>query len=104
MRHLEKLTLYLRIRKRNLYVVDGTHLYNEILVHMPQLHTFIFYISTIDFINPLVPRKSIDDIQQTFRNIKYERTACIIDYSNDFKTVIHVYSLPFTFTYLGMIS
>ncbi|CAF5135469.1 unnamed protein product, partial [Rotaria sp. Silwood1] len=44
--NLEKLTLYIRITDRSTFV-DGTHLHKEILMHMSQLHTFIFYISTI---------------------------------------------------------
>ncbi|CAF4121211.1 unnamed protein product, partial [Rotaria magnacalcarata] len=45
MTHLEKLILYLRVRKQAVFL-DGTDLHNEILVHRPRLQTFIFYIST----------------------------------------------------------
>ncbi|CAF3455174.1 unnamed protein product [Rotaria socialis] len=78
MTHLEKLTLYLRVRNRSSFV-NGTHLHNEILVHMPQLHTFIFYISTENNINESVHRISNDDIQQTFTHTRYARTGCMVN-------------------------
>ncbi|CAF1073834.1 unnamed protein product [Rotaria sordida] len=110
MTHLEKLTLYLRILKRHIFdadtspYVDGTYLQNEILVHMSQLHTFKFYISTETRINYSIFRISGDDIRQTFTNIKYGQTACIIDDFGEFGTTCHVYSLPFTFTRLEKIT
>ncbi|CAF0849799.1 unnamed protein product [Rotaria sordida] len=76
MTHLEKLTLYLRVLNRSSFI-NGTHLHNEILVHMPQLHTFIFYISTENDINESVHRISNDDIQQTFTHTRYARTGCM---------------------------
>ncbi|CAF0796107.1 unnamed protein product [Rotaria sordida] len=100
MKHLEKLALYLRLRKRYQFVVDGKHLYNEILANMPQLHTFTFYMSTDNYIQHLDPLQSIDDIQQAYTNIKYRQTTCIIDYFDWFKATFHIYSLPFTFTRL----
>ncbi|CAF5158875.1 unnamed protein product, partial [Rotaria magnacalcarata] len=86
MTYLEKLTLYLRIKKVGRFVsgaslsIDGAHLHNEILVHMPQLHTFKFYISTETNAIYSNLRFSNDDIQQTFINMKYGQTACIMDY------------------------
>ncbi|CAF2666240.1 unnamed protein product [Rotaria sp. Silwood2] len=104
MTHLEKLTLYVRTRSRSAFV-DGTHLQNEILLHMPQLHSFIFYISSENLTFDLVHRKSYDDIQQTFTNIKYGQTSCIIDnFNGGFKAICHIYSLPFIFTRLEKIT
>ncbi|CAF3416395.1 unnamed protein product [Rotaria socialis] len=94
MTHLEKLTLYLRVRNRSSFV-NGTHLHNEILVHMPQLHTFIFYISTENNINESVHRISNDDIQQTFTHTRYART--VIEYS-------HLISLDITSVYLDYVA
>jgi len=111
MTHLEKLTLYLRILTLDPFAdgtspfIDGTHLDSAILVHMPLLHAFIFYISTETIISSdSVDRKSSDDIQKTFTNINYGRTACIIDNFNAWKSICHVYSLPFTFTRLEKIT
>jgi len=91
MTYLEKLTLYLLTSSRNGFI-DVTHLQNEILVHIPQLHTFIFYISIENIFSPSLPRQSDDDIQRTFTNIKYGQTACIIDYFTGFNAICHVYS------------
>ncbi|CAF4152312.1 unnamed protein product [Rotaria sordida] len=77
MTYLEKLTLYLRLHDRNIFV-NGTHLHREILMHMSQLHTFIFYISTEIEINDSIDRLSDNDIQQTFTNIGYHRVACAL--------------------------
>jgi hypothetical protein len=62
MTHLEKLSLYLRIGFRDTFI-DGKNLSNEILVYMPQLNEFIFYISTESVINSTHPKSP--DIQQT---------------------------------------
>ncbi|CAF1359964.1 unnamed protein product, partial [Rotaria sordida] len=104
MKHLEKLALYLRLRKRYQFVVDGKRLYNEILVNMPQLHTFSFYMSIENYTEHLDPHQSIDDIQQAYTNIKYGQTTCIIDYFGWFKATFHIYSLLFTFTRLENIT
>ncbi|CAF1389221.1 unnamed protein product [Rotaria sordida] len=111
MTHLEKLTLYLRISKTGLFIgdaspfIDGIHLHNEILVHIPQLHTFKYYISTETCTDYSNLRISNRDIQQTFTNIiKYGQTACIMDYYGASGTICHVYSLPFTFTHLYKIT
>ncbi|CAF1364748.1 unnamed protein product [Rotaria sordida] len=101
--NLEKLTLYIRITDRHTFV-DGTHLHKEILMHMLQLHTFIFYISTIIQINDLVHRLSNNDIQQTFKNIGYYQTSCTVSYCRrSSKAICHVFSLPFAFDRLEVI-
>ena len=96
MSHLEELTLYLCIENRPTFV-DDTHLDNEILAHMPQLHTFNFYISMQNEINDPTIRLSNNDIQQTFTNRRYEQVVCIVDYLLKFKVIYKVFSLPFTF-------
>ncbi len=101
MTHLEKLTLYLRIGSRNTFV-NGRDIYNEILVYMPRLQTFIFYISTEHIISYTHPK--VMDIQQTLTNIRHGQVNCIIDHHYKFKAICHIYSVPFTFTHLKMIS
>jgi hypothetical protein len=103
MQYLEKLTLYLRIVNQNA-LINGNHLHNEILVHMPHLQTFIFYISTRYKINESVYYLSKDHIEQTFTNIKYGQIACIIDNRIYNSVTCHVFSLPFTFTRLEWIT
>ncbi|CAF0902926.1 unnamed protein product [Rotaria sordida] len=88
MTHLEKLTLYIRIDDRSRFV-DGTNLHKNILIHMPRLHTFTFYISTDIQFDDSVDHLSDNDIQQTF--YKY-------------RAVCNVFSLPFTFNRLEKIS
>ena len=91
MLHLEELTLYLSFENRAKFV-DGTHLHNEILIHMPQLHPFIFYICTRVDIADSVHQLSNDDIQQTFNKVEYQRVNCIRS-----DGISHVFSLPFSF-------
>ncbi|CAM4819617.1 unnamed protein product [Rotaria magnacalcarata] len=78
MRNREELTLDLRIDDQTRFV-DGTQVHNEILIHMAQLHKFIFYIKTTIQKNNSIPRLSNDDIQRTFNNIGYEQVGCIVD-------------------------
>ncbi|CAF4571528.1 unnamed protein product [Rotaria sp. Silwood2] len=71
MLYLEELTLYLSINNRAIFV-DGTYLYNEILIHMPQLRTFSFYIRTQIDIGNSIHQLSINDIEQTFNKVQYQ--------------------------------
>jgi len=75
---LEELSLYLRMENRNRFI-DGTHLENEILVYMPQLHSFTFYISTYTHTVDLVNHLSSEDLQQTFTNIGREDVVSIVN-------------------------
>jgi hypothetical protein len=102
MLNLEELTLYLAIDNRTTFI-DGNHIYNEIVIHMPHLHTFYFCFCTDIRIDPLVNHLSKDDIQQTFINIKcQQQMECIVNYLNLTGTC-HIFSLPFMFDYLGPI-
>ncbi|CAF2780685.1 unnamed protein product, partial [Rotaria sp. Silwood2] len=80
MTYLEKLTLYLCIKIRDRFI-DRSHLENEILLYMPRLHSFTFYISTYDRAADLfryVPRQ---DIQRIDTNIGHEQyMANMINY------------------------
>lgn len=93
--NLEELTLRLWIHHSKF--IDGTHLYNEILVHMLRLNKFVFFISNSTDINDLIPCLSNDYLQRTFKNIGYDQVVSIIDYIGiDFATY-HIFSLPFGF-------
>jgi hypothetical protein len=100
---LEKLTLYLRVHNRGTFI-DGTHLYNDILIYMPRLHSFIFYISTVNTLNGFAHYLSDEDVQRTFTNIGYQQVACIVNYFRTFKAICHIFSLPFTFDRLEKIA
>ncbi|CAF3008525.1 unnamed protein product [Rotaria sp. Silwood2] len=96
MSHLEELTLYLRIFNRPIFI-DGTHLHNEILIHMPRLHIFKFYITTENKIDDSIVHLSNDDIQRTFENLEHRQMTCFIDYFNNYKAICRIFSLPFQF-------
>ncbi len=96
MSYLKELTLYLVIENRNRFI-DGTHLQNEILVYMPQLHSFTFYISTYTNTFDLVHHLSSEDIQQTFTNIGREDVVSIVKNSSRERIVCSIFSLPFSF-------
>jgi hypothetical protein len=102
--NIEELTLYLCIEGRARFV-DGTQLHNEILIHMARLHTFNFYIRTTAQIDHSVPYLSNEDIQKSFTKVGYEQADCILRYSNSAPlTVCHIFSLPFAFDRLEMVS
>jgi len=102
MSSLEELTLYLTIDRRTTFI-DGNHIYNEVLIHMLQLHTFNFCFCTNARIDPLVNHLSKDDIQRTFINIKcQQQMECIVNYRYITGTC-HIFSLPFMFDCLDYI-
>jgi hypothetical protein len=103
MLHLEELTLYLCIENRSTFI-DGTHLHNEIITHMPQLHTFNFYISMRNEIIDSTIRLSNNDIQRTFTNRIFEQVVCIVEYLKNFNVICKVFSLPFIFDRLERLS
>ncbi|UJR13311.1 hypothetical protein I4U23_000329 [Adineta vaga] len=96
---LEKLTLYLHIKDRA-NIIDNTHLETEILIYLPRLHSFTFYISTswnpVDLFLDL-PRQ---DNQSIITNIWQQPVANIVHYIGDDYAVHHILSLPFTFNRL----
>jgi hypothetical protein len=97
MSSLEKLTLYLRVRNRDTFI-DGTQLYDDILIYMPRLYSFVFYVGTINTLDGFVRYLSDEDVQRTFTNIGYQQVACIVHYFRTFKAICHTFSLPFIFT------
>ncbi|CAF3331759.1 unnamed protein product [Rotaria sp. Silwood1] len=103
MKNLEKLTLYIRLVNLSTFV-DGTHLHKKILMHMPQLHAFTFYISTMIEFNDSFHLLVDNDLQQTFTNIGYYQTSSTVNYCRESKAICHVFSLPFTFNRLEMIT
>jgi hypothetical protein len=103
MRYLEELTLYIRIGNRSTFV-DGTNIHNDILIHMPRLHTFRFYIYTEIRFDDSVHRLSDNDIQQTFTNIGYHQVVCSVNYCRNHRAMCHVFSLPFIFNHLEKIT
>ncbi|CAF2987958.1 unnamed protein product [Rotaria sp. Silwood2] len=96
MSYLEELTLYIHIY-HGLTFISGTHIDNEILIHMPRLHTFTFYIACENDIDDPIIRISTSDIERTFTNIEHRPVASMVDYFESSKMIFRVFSLPFKF-------
>jgi len=99
MSNLEELTLYLSIKRIESTYIDGTHLYDEILIHMPQLNKFRFSINTLVFNKDIrINLPSNNDIQHSFFKRGYQQ---IDSYTHNESTEIgstcHIYSLPYQF-------
>ena len=103
MSHLEKLTLYLRIRGRNTFI-DGSQLHNDILIHLSRLQSFTFYVSTENRTKNIARRLSNGDVQQTFTYKGYQQASCILSYFKSGRRWCHIFSLPFEFEYLARIT
>ncbi len=101
MSNLEELRLNIINEKRTSFV-DGTQINEKILVHMPRLYKFTFYISTETKLNHIVHHLSNDDIQRTFTNIGYQQVRCFLNRTTD-GVICHAFSLPFAFDYLEYI-
>jgi hypothetical protein len=102
MKH-EKLTFYPCISGGQL-LIDGTHLHTRILIHMPRLHIFTFYIFNKNVIPDSTVRLSNDDIQRTFTSTQYQQVVCMVDYFDPCLFICHVFSLPFQFDRLENIT
>ncbi|CAF1570973.1 unnamed protein product, partial [Adineta steineri] len=98
---LEELTLNV-INYERTTLIDGTQINNNILVHMPCLRKFTFYISTEVELHHITHHLSNEDIQRTFTNIGYQQVSCILNYMVD-NIMCHIFSLPFAFDCLEYI-
>jgi hypothetical protein len=100
MSHLEELTLYLYILHESTFI-SGTHLDNEILIHMPRLRTFTFYFASENDIDDDADIRIFNsDIQRSFTNMKYGQVTCMAGYLEPCKMIHHSFSLPFKFHFL----
>jgi hypothetical protein len=94
--YLEELPLYLFILGGSTFIA-GTHLDNKILIHMPRLHTFTYYIaSENDIVHSDIPISNLD-IQRTFINMEHRQMACMVDYYEPRIMICRIFSLPFKF-------
>ncbi|CAF1342737.1 unnamed protein product [Adineta steineri] len=103
MLHLEELTLILHISGRSI-LKSAADFDNKILIHMKELHRFIFYIQSEERINDPTILASISDIEQSFTNKKYGQVTCMIDYLDSSSILHRIFSLPTKFNYLDKIS
>jgi hypothetical protein len=99
MSHLEELTLYIHTFNGSTFVA-GTDLDQQILIHMPRLHAFSFYIACQNDIAGSTFRVTNDQIEQTFACGKYRQVATMVDYFEPFQMICRVFSLPCKFSRL----
>jgi hypothetical protein len=99
MSNLEELTLYLSIVRIESTYIDGTHLYDKILIHMPQLNKFRFSINTLVFNEDIrINHSSNNDIQHSFVKRGYQQIDSYIhEESTERESTCHIYSLPYHF-------
>ncbi|CAF4192963.1 unnamed protein product [Adineta steineri] len=71
--NLEELILFLSVVRVDSTLIDGTELYNQVLVHMLHLNKFIFSINTnVLSINNEMDVPSNEDIQNSFIGKEYD--------------------------------
>jgi hypothetical protein len=99
MSNLEELSLFLSILMVGSSFIDGVHLHDQILSHMPRLNKFNFSICTVTrTMDVVLHHPSNDDVQRTF----IEKGNRLFDYYVDHyhpqgRSACHVYSLPYVF-------
>ncbi|CAF4943822.1 unnamed protein product, partial [Rotaria socialis] len=99
MRYLQQLTLYAIVTNRSTFI-DGIHLSNEILDHIPQLQTFNFNIITYTYAN----NQLYENIKCTFPNGKFSQVDFYLDQYPNGEARSHIYSLPYKMNVMHDIS
>ncbi|CAF4314197.1 unnamed protein product [Rotaria sp. Silwood2] len=100
MLNLEELTLFLSVIRNESTYINGTQLYNDFLMYMPQLSKFNFSIHTDIFNNDIdIDLPSNNDILNSFIKIGYQQVNSYADDQLTYKNwgCCHVYSLPYHF-------
>ncbi|CAF2140998.1 unnamed protein product [Rotaria magnacalcarata] len=82
-------------------IIDGTCVQDDILVYMPQLHSFTFYISTYIDSGDLRHNIARQHINQTLINIGPQNATTIVNRLSRSVVECSIFSLPFAFDYLG---
>ncbi|CAF4265560.1 unnamed protein product [Rotaria magnacalcarata] len=82
-------------------IIDGTCVQDDILVYMPQLHSFTFYISTYIDSGDLRHNIARQHINQTLINIGPQNATTIVNRLSRSVVECLIFSLPFAFDYLG---
>jgi hypothetical protein len=100
--NLKKLTLCLTVRKRAIFI-DGNHL-NEILIHMPRLDKFVFYIHASKIIRNGFQLQTTEEFQNSFNHNKWSGIKYWIDQFPNGTGVCNLFSLPFTMKHMDGIT
>src|SRR4051812_40186081 len=97
MSNLEELTLFLKVIRTQLPYIDGTHLFNDILINMPLLNKFTFSINTHVLDECVkIDLPTNNDIQNSFIKIGYKQVDSYVDVNlSKIGAKCHVYSLPY---------
>ncbi|CAF1619032.1 unnamed protein product, partial [Rotaria sordida] len=96
MSNIEVLNLNLIIGRPARFI-DGKNIYDEILIHIPRLHTFNFCFLIFARLDHSAHHLYKDDILQTFTNIIDQQVECMIKYRRHGDLKYHLFSLPFMF-------
>ncbi|CAF1364571.1 unnamed protein product [Rotaria sordida] len=105
MSNLEELTLFLKVIRTQLPYIDGTHLFNDILINMLLLNKFTFSINTHVLDGDVkIDLPTNNDIQNSFIKIGYKQVDSYVDVNlSKIGAKCHVYSLPYEFdTFFGL--
>ncbi|CAM4777925.1 unnamed protein product, partial [Rotaria magnacalcarata] len=99
MSNLEELTLFLSVIRMESTYIDGIHLHDEILIHMPRLDKLMFSITTMLYnINAKIDLQSNDDIQRGFIEKEiYQVDSYVINDPSKLQQECHIYSKPYPF-------
>ncbi|CAF1288753.1 unnamed protein product [Adineta steineri] len=109
--NLEELILFLTVIRTDSTFIDGTELYDQVLVHMSQLNKFVFSINTSVFIeNNEMDVPLSEDIQNSFIGRGYGQVGSYVHFEprkpknrvidfEEAKAIVkcHIYSLPYQF-------
>jgi hypothetical protein len=97
--NLEELILFLSIIRTDSNYVDGTELYDSILIYMPRLNKFTFNIDTaVIKTNPEIALSSNEDVQRSFNRREYGPVASHVEtFPRENESTGHAYSLPYEF-------
>ena len=95
MSNLEKLYLYLNAIARQTFI-DGNNLKTNIINHLPRLNSFTFNIRSLNSHYNQTELPSNEDIQQSFKDFKYNRIICCVDvFQRSRFSQCHIYSSPY---------
>ena len=90
MPNLKDLTLRLYIKRERF--IDGIHLDEQVLIHMPKLDSFQFYICTQISTSNTNQLLSENDIQKTFMDWKYSSVNCCVCYFSNQLVLSYIYT------------
>ncbi|CAF4816308.1 unnamed protein product, partial [Rotaria magnacalcarata] len=99
MPNIEELTLFLSVIRMESTYIDGIHLHDEILIHVPRLDKLLFSITTILYnINAKIELPSNDDIQRGFIEKEiYQVDSYVINDPSKVQQECRIYSKSYPF-------